>query len=275
MTNVTVNGVRLACRVAGQGAPLLLLHGFTGTGATWSRQLPGLERTHRTISVDLLGHGRSEAPADPSRYAVERQAHDLAVLLTSLDATPADVVGYSMGARIALRLVIDHPASVDRLVLESPSAGLLDGDERASRRASDERQADRLEADGIETFVDAWESQAMFSSHAKLSSADRAQIRHERLSHHPVGLANVLRGAGQGAMEPLHDRLGEIVRPSLVVAGQLDRIGCERATEVAANIPAARLESVRGAGHTPHIERPKDFGRLLATFLTSDSTKPH
>lgn len=274
MTRLAVNGVRLEVRSGGQGTPLLLLHGFTGRGASWGPHLPAFQRSHRTIVVDLLGHGRSDAPADPARYAVERQADDLAALARAVGARPADILGYSMGARIALALAVHHPAVVRRLVLESPSAGIADHAERDRRRAADEALAETIERDGVPAFVDRWEGQPMFASHATLPVAAREGLRRQRLGHTPAGLANALRGGGQGAMTPFQHRLGEVRAPTLVVVGSLDPVGSQRATVVAGGIPGARIEVVEGAGHTPHLERPAAFRRLVTVFLAGTQVPP-
>ena len=106
---------------------------------------------------------------------------------------------------------------------------------------------------------------------AARSPPDRAaRIRAERLAQRPDGLAASLRGAGQGAMEPLAERLGEIRAPTLVIAGALDAIGRARAEPVAAGDPGARLAVVDGAGHTPHARRPTRFRRLALDFLEED-----
>jgi len=267
MARLLVNGVRLEVRSAGEGRPLVLLHGFTGRGASWSGVLPSLRRGHRTIVLDLLGHGRSDAPADPARYAADCQAGDVAAILARLAAMPADVIGYSMGARIALRLAVDHPSAVDRLILESPAAGIQDPGERAARRARDELLAQALERDGIAAFVDGWEAQPVFASHAGLHPAARRRLRQQRLANWPAGLAASLRGAGQGVGPPLLDRLARVDAPTLVIAGALDEAGRERAETVAAALPDARLAIVPGAGHTPHLERPTAFRRLVDAFL--------
>ena len=274
MTRLAVNGVRLEVRSGGQGMPLLLLHGFTGRGASWGPHLRAFQRSHRTIVVDLLGHGRSDAPADPARFAVERQADDLAALVCAVGAPVADVLGYSMGARIALALALDHPAVVRRLVLESPSAGIADPAERDRRRAADEALAETIERDGVAAFVEHWEGQPLFASHATLPVAAREGLRRQRLGHMPAGLANALRGGGQGAMTPFQHRLGEVRAPTLVVVGSLDPVGRQRAAAVAGGIPGARLEVVEGAGHTPHLERPAAFRRLVSAFLAGAPAPP-
>lgn len=270
MSGIAVDGLRWEVGSRGAGSPLLLIHGFTGRGTSWGRNASAFARQRRVISVDLPGHGRSGTPSDPARMSVERTADDLAVILGRVRAIPADVIGYSLGARVALRLAIVHPRTVRRLVLESPSAGILTEPERRARCAADAALADRLERDGIEAFVDDWERQPVFASHRRLPAETAARLRSERLRNRPAGLAASLRGAGQGIMAPLHDRLGEVRAPTLVITGALDAPGRTRAAVVAAGIPGARAEVLAGAGHTPHLELPAAFRSLVLAFLEEE-----
>jgi len=270
---MNIDWVAIAARDNGdrRNPALLLLHGFTGSGSVWAGLTPGLRRRGlRTIAPDLPGHGRAGVPAEPASATVEGTADELARLLGRLDATPASVLGYSLGARIALRLAIAHPGVIDRLVLESPSAGIADPAEREARRRADEQLADELERDGLVAFIDQWERNPVFASHAKLDPRVARVQREFRLRNTAAGLALSLRLAGQGAMQPLHDRLAEIARPTLVIAGALDPAR-SRAEQVAAGIPGARLAMVKGAGHTPHLERPAAFRRLVTDFLLEDA----
>jgi 2-succinyl-6-hydroxy-2,4-cyclohexadiene-1-carboxylate synthase len=268
VSRILVRDVRYEVRVGGDGPPLLLLHGFTGRGAAWGLHLAHFRRQAMTIQVDLLGHGRSDAPADPRRHAVEQQAADLAEILRRVAGGTADVIGYSFGARVALAMAIDEPASIRRLVLVSPSAGIADPDERAARRAADEALAADIERDGIPAFVERWESLALFTTLATMPAARRRSLHALRLRNRADGLAGSLRGAGQGAMTPLHDRLGTVSAASLVVVGELDPVR-SRAESVAAGIPDARLAVVPGAGHAPHIEAPARFRAIVLPFITA------
>jgi 2-succinyl-6-hydroxy-2,4-cyclohexadiene-1-carboxylate synthase len=273
-------------RVAGRGQPALLLHGFTGSGLAWAG-LAGLGGRLRAIVPDLPGHGGTGWEADepvpgaPStgagrrpggpdprpRASVERTADDLVVLLRRLGAERAHVVGYSLGARIALRLAISHPDAVDRLVLEAPSAGIADPAARAARAAADAELARHAVGGGVEDFAARWEAQPVLAGEAALPAAARARQAAIRRGHDPLGLAASLVYAGQGAMEPLHDRLGEVRAPTLLIVGA-DDAARPRAEEVAAGIPGARLAIVAGAGHAPHLERPDRFHALVLDFLT-------
>jgi 2-succinyl-6-hydroxy-2,4-cyclohexadiene-1-carboxylate synthase len=263
--------IRWAVRDEGAGPPVLLLHGFTGTSDAWDSHGTDLVARHRILIPCLPGHGGTSAP--PEAMSVEATADALAVLLAARNAVPAHVVGYSLGARVGLRLAVAHPDVIDRLVLESPSAGLASDAERAARRAADEALAARLEADGIERFVDEWERNPVFAGAGTPDPDRAARVREMRLGNDPAGLAASLRHAGQGAMAPLFDALATIATPTLVIAGELDAIGRPRAERVAAAIPDARLAVVGGAGHTPHDERPEAFRRLVSAFLEEEPTR--
>jgi 2-succinyl-6-hydroxy-2,4-cyclohexadiene-1-carboxylate synthase len=266
MSAIVVDGLRWEVRGRGTGRPVLLLHGFTGRGSSWGAHATSLPRSFRVVVVDLPGHGRSGF-AEPSRMSVERSADDLATILLGLDATPAHVVGYSLGARIALQLAVAHPDVVDRLVLESPSAGIEADADREARRVADETLAARIEREGVADFVTAWERNPVFQTHAALHPAVVARQRAIRQANDPHGLAASLRGAGQGAMEPLFDRLRAVTAPTLVITGALDDRGRSRAERVAAGIAGARLAVIEGSGHTPHLEHPVRFRRLVLDFL--------
>ncbi len=271
MSGMLVHGLRWEVRAQGSGQPVLLLHGFMGRGASWGGHTTALARLFRTVVVDLPGHGRTGTTTDPGRVSVERTADDLAAILRREGWAPAAVLGYSLGARVALRLAVAHPGAVRRLVLESPSAGLATEGERRARRLADEARAARLERDGMEPFVDGWEREPVLASLTRLPPARAARLRAERLRNRPAGLAVSLRGAGLGSMEPLQARLGAITAPTLVVAGDLDPAGRERARSVAAGIVGARLEIIAGAGHAPHLETPGTFRSIALAFLKEDT----
>jgi 2-succinyl-6-hydroxy-2,4-cyclohexadiene-1-carboxylate synthase len=255
----------------GRGPTVLLIHGFTGRGTSWGRHATALADRFRVVTPDLPGHGRSATPTDPARAGVERCADDLATILARRAFAPARVVGYSLGARIALRMAIARPELVRALVLESPSAGFVTEQEQAARRALDEARAARLEHGGIRAFVDEWEREPVFDGQAgRLPRARRAALRARRLGNRPRGLAVSLRGAGQGSMEPLFDRLRDVRCPTLVIAGAEDPIGCRRAGAITAGIREARLEVITGAGHAPHLEAPSAFRRLVLSFLLEE-----
>ena len=264
---IAVDGVHYAVREWGAGPPLVLLHGFTGSGALWSEHAAVLGARFRVIAPDLLGHGGSDAPSDPARYAMPRALADLAALLDALDVARAAVLGYSFGGRVALAFAVEHPERVVALVLEGASPGIADPDERAARRAADEALAARLERDGLAAFVDAWMAQPLFATQAALPDEVRAAARAARLRNDPIGLAACLRGLGTGSQPSYWHRLHELPMPTLLLAGERDTKFQALARAMHESIPDATLRVVPGAGHTTHLENPAAFRRLARGFL--------
>ncbi len=266
MTLLDVNGVRLNVHVRGEGPAMLLLHGFTGSTATWTPHLTAFEG-FTAVAVDLLGHGGSDTPPTPSRYRMERCVDDLTSLLDSLEIERAAVLGYSMGGRIALQLAFQAPERLWALVLESASPGLEDIAEREERVRSDGALANEIERDGIAAFVDRWQAVALFASQDRLPATVREELRRQRLRNKPVGLANSLRGAGAGVAEPVLNRLGEIRIPTLLIAGALDQKYVALAHKMDEALPCARMHIVPEAGHTTHLEQPDAFDSAVREFL--------
>jgi 2-succinyl-6-hydroxy-2,4-cyclohexadiene-1-carboxylate synthase len=246
----------------------MLLHGFTGSAAEWYDHLPVLAAERRVIMPDLIGHGASEAPTDPARYTMERCVGDLLAVLDHLELTQVDLLGYSMGGRVALHLAAAAPERINRLVLESASPGIADDAERAARAAADDALADRIEAEGLEWFVEHWTAIPLFASQSALPEPMRLAQRERRLAQRALGLANSLRGMGAGRQVSLWERLSDIDLPALIISGELDRKYVEIGAAMAARMPQARHVVVPDAGHTVHLEQPQAFNEIVVRYLT-------
>lgn len=247
-----------------------MLHGFTGSAATWDAIRAQLDSSFEIIAIDLPGHGKSSAPAAPARYSLDRFADDLSRVLDALDVEKACLFGYSMGGRAALRFAIAHPDQVSSLILESVSSGIQDASARRQRMEADETLAALIERDGVEAFVAQWESLPMWASQSVLGDSGRARLRSQRLQNSAAGLANSLRGAGAGVDAPLLDRAGEIMVPALILTGELDIQYIEHGKRLAAAIPNARLEIIPNAGHAIHLEQPETIVREITAFARVD-----
>ena len=270
---VPVRGVSYAVRLYGTvAAPgnVVLLHGFAGSADDWRDTAESLAAAgYRVIAVDLPGHGGTDAPADPECYAPAQIVRDLGTLLSALGVGRAHWVGYSMGARLALRTAMETPSLVLSLTLESVSTGIPDDLARAERRERDELLAVDIENRGIAWFVPHWESQPIFSTQLSLSPVRREAQRTRRLLQRPEGLARALRGLGQGASPDLTDGLEAIRIPVLLVAGALDPAYEAGARRIASAIRDASIHVVPDAGHNVHLERPEEYTRALLDHLTS------
>lgn len=249
------HAARLATEVTGRGDRIVLLHGFTQTGACWGPLATELAADHEVVAVDLPGHGGS----GPIEVGIESG--------TDLVAAAGGVgtyVGYSMGGRFALRLALDRPDVVQRLVLIGASPGLADPDERIARRSADDALAAEVEAVGVEAFVRDWLALPLFAG-----IPDELRFEQERCTNTAAGLASSLRLAGTGAQEPLWERLAELSMPVLLVTGGDDAKFTAIAAAMAAAIPDAEHIVVDGAGHTVHLERPEAATSVLRDWLTS------
>jgi 2-succinyl-6-hydroxy-2,4-cyclohexadiene-1-carboxylate synthase len=267
MAFAAVNGVTLHYERNGAGGALVLLHGFTGSTEIWTPLLPTFARDFDTIAIDLLGHGASAAPPAPTRYAIDQTVADLCALLDQLGIARALWLGYSMGGRVALHVAIARPERVSALVLESSAPGIQDPAARQARLERDRALADEIEREGTAAFVARWEQLPLFASQARLPATTRAELRRQRLANNAVGLANSLRGSGQGACPPVWDRLAALTIPVLLIAGAEDAPYRLWAEEMARVLPLAETAIVEAAGHAVHLEQGEQFAELVLDFL--------
>ena len=223
--------------------------GFMQRGEAWQPVTAGLEQRY---SVNCVEFGT---------WTFEGRVEEV------LDATPhgAALVAYSMGGRLALHAALQQPDRLKALVLVGVSAGIEDRGERADRRESDESLAEWMERRSIEEVVERWERKPVFATQ---SDEVRERQRLGRLQHEPRLLAQLLRSAGQGALEPVWDRLHTLTCPVLLTAGEQDRRYSSAARRMAEQIgPHARVKLVPDAGHAPQLEQPAVFAELLREFL--------
>ena len=261
-------GLELAWSERGSGPPVLLVHGFGGSGRAWGETvLDALAGRHRVLVVDLPGHGASGDPADERRVALGPVLDDLARILQAAGVAACPWIGYSMGGRIALAAALLCPRRVTALVLESASPGLMTEAERSRRRADDDALARSILADGVDDWVEAWEASPLFAGRQRLDPDARAALLADRRANRTGSLAAWLRGLGLGSQPSFWDRLGAVGVPTLLVTGADDERYGEIARRMADVIPQARQARISGAGHTVHLERPQAWLDAVRPFL--------
>jgi 2-succinyl-6-hydroxy-2,4-cyclohexadiene-1-carboxylate synthase len=236
---------------------LVLLHGFTNTGASWEPVIRALAGQYRPLAPDIRGQGSA---ADAMPVTLADVIDDVAALVPAPERLT--LVGYSMGGRIALHVALSLGVQVDRLVLISASPGLADAGERTARREADERLAAELEQLGIEQLAQRWARTPVLDG---LAADVAARAHADRLRNTPAGLARSLRGLGTGALPPLWERLGELDLPITLITGARDTKFTAIAAEVAALLPDARQIVVPGAGHAVHLEAPEAVAEIIDT----------
>lgn len=272
MATIQVNGITLGIEQRGEQGqpPLVLLHGFTGSAASWGAYLDTFAaHGMHVIALDMLGHGQSDAPRQAQRYSIEHCRADILAVMQALSIAPQEAVllGYSMGGRIALYTALSGYFRV--LILESASAGIEQPLGREQRRQSDERLAQLIEREGVPGFVAYWEQLPLFASQRALAAEVRNMLHMQRLQNRAIGLANSLRGVGTGAQPALYEQLPTLQLPVLLLAGELDQKFVATAQRMAQLLPQAQLHIIEGAGHTIHLEQPAQFERHVLDFCKS------
>jgi 2-succinyl-6-hydroxy-2,4-cyclohexadiene-1-carboxylate synthase len=264
-----INGVHYHIEQCGEGYPLVLLHGFTGAASTWKPFCPIWGKHSKLLMVDLIGHGETESPGDMARYGIKKVAQDLKMLLDELGIEKTDMLGYSMGGRTAITFASMYPERIRKLILESTTPGLENQADRDARVEQDHKLAARIETEGLEKFIDFWESIPLFRSQLNLPEDEREQIRSQRLRNDPVGLANSLRGMGTGAQPSWWDELPNFDFETLLITGKLDEKFCIIAADMASRLLNPTHLTINDCGHAIHVEEREKFGTIVSEFLSN------
>ena len=245
---------------------VVLVHGFTGSPASFEDLLAGLHRRLprlRAFCPLLLGHGlRSGAP--PARF--EQEVDRLAEGVQEAGFSGAHLCGYSLGARLSLGLLGRHGRLFSGATLIGLHPGLTNTAERAARVDSDERWCQLLDREGVQGFLRAWQGQALFGTQRQLPAAQLARQQAIRERHTAEGLQRSLRVVGLGQMPDLRGvLLAQPLRVRLVV-GALDAKFVALAQHLA-QATGVGWESVAGAGHNLLLEAPELLARVLIRAL--------
>ncbi len=275
---VYLHGHRVNFNIAGQGPPVVLIHGVAGRAAQWDQSAQLLAQTHTVIAPDLLGHGDSAKPRGD--YSLGAHASGIRDLLVGLNVERASVVGHSLGGGIAMQFAYQFPERCQRLVLVSSGglgqdvhpllrAATLPGSEIVLPLLAHPRVVEvaslvprALGQIGLRTRPDLTE---MARGYQSLSNADARSAFIQTLR-------SVIDPTGQRVNAS--DRLYLAAKmPSLIIWGRRDRIiPVEHAEPAHEAMPGSRLELFDESGHFPHLDDPVRFARTLERFL--DETEP-
>ncbi|HEY1451066.1 MAG TPA: alpha/beta hydrolase [Solirubrobacteraceae bacterium] len=240
--NIESGGVALSVSSAGEGIPVVLLHGLTATRRYVVMGSRSLERSgHLVVAYDARGHGRSSPAPDPAAYGYQLLVQDLIAVLDELALPRAVLAGASMGAHTMLHLALTQPERVAGLVLITPSF-----DPESQRNEHDlarwDALADGLRDDGVEGFVRVYDF-------GKVPDAMRATIEtvlRQRLAahEHPLAVADALEAVPRSRPFERIEQLAELDVPTVVV-GSRDEADPGHplavAERYAATIPGAEL----------------------------------
>ena len=275
---LSLHGQRIAYLEAGQGTPLLLIHGIAEAAWAWEGVIPALARTHHVIAPDLLGHGRSAKPRGD--YSLGNQATLIRDLMISLDIERATLVGHSLGGGITMQFAYQYPERCQRMVLVA--SGGLGQDVTFVLRSLGLPGADLVAplflsntTRGVIEGAARWLGQRGL----KAGPGQRAMWRsYTSLTDPPTRDAFIAtvravvdqRGQRVSALERLY--LASSM-PTMLVWGSKDRvIPVSHAVAAHDEMPGSRLEIIDGAGHFVQLEQADEVSRLILDFMAG--TKP-
>lgn len=248
---------------------LLMLHGFMGDSRSFKHLLKDLNQVCNPVTIDLLGHGKTEKVCEPKRYREDHQIADLEEIILQIPKQPTMIYGYSMGGRLALKTASAKPGLFRGIILESTNPGILNEGERKQRKATDMERAQEIEKD-FEGFLHRWEKLPLFQS--KIDSQHEIVENYKQMqqAQDPKAMAASLRGFGTGVMEPVTAGHQEFRVPALLLAGSEDQ------KYVASNNEMKSLfidvsNHVIPAGHRVHLDNPQKFTQHITSFITQIS----
>jgi pimeloyl-ACP methyl ester carboxylesterase len=266
LQTVTVDGLRLAWREAGQGVPLVLLHGIGSSSESWEDQFDHFARDYRVVAWDAPGYGGS-GDFDREAPSAADFADALDRLLGALGIQRCHLLGHSLGALVAAAYASRHPDWILSLTLANAAAGhgTLDAATRAARL--NERLGD-LEAYGPAGMA---ERRAPRLVGPDAAPEAVARVRAVMAKVRPAGYG---RAARMLSHADIFGDLAHIGRPTLVLCGTLDRVTSEDSNRaIAKALSNARFAALPGIGHASYVEAPEMFNQVLGRFLTERATE--
>jgi 2-succinyl-6-hydroxy-2,4-cyclohexadiene-1-carboxylate synthase len=245
--------------------PVLLLHGFTRSSASWDTLIGRLPDIN-AVGIDLMGHGAAPSP-DPVRhlsvYGLDYAAEQLRSIIERLGIGKVHLAGYSLGGRTALHFASLYPELLRSLALMSVNPGIEDDVERSRRGEADAELALRIDSMGLESFVAEWSGGPLFAAQRTRDPAAWHKAHRDRMSGRSRGLQGSLLGSGQGTQLPLWAVLPRLELPVLVAAGANDGRYAEIAARMHALLPQAELRVFPDSGHDLLFEQSAQLAAAL------------
>jgi pimeloyl-ACP methyl ester carboxylesterase len=252
------------------GSPIVLIHCFTCAINWWDRMVPLLDRTHRVIAVDLLGHGGSEKPG--SGYTPENQARLVAEAMKQLGVEHATVVGHSLGGSVGVALTQQDPQLVNRLtIIDMPpdnsygDLGFIAGlaFQPVLGEALWQIKPDFSIRDGLGVaFAPGFDVPDAFVEDVK-------RMTYNAYDSSPSGIDDFLNE------ESLDERMKETGKPLMVLMGAEEQIvnDPQRALRQYRTVAGAETHLIQGAGHSPNVEQPRKTAELVLRFANDPENR--
>ncbi len=257
MPKIEIRDIHLYYETAGQGQPVLFIHGLGSSTRDWELQVPVFSQHYQVVTFDIRGHGRSDKPPGP--YSIPLFADDTAALIRALDIAPAHVIGISMGGMIAFQLAVSSPDLVKSLVIVNT------GPELAPRTFKE-----RLEISQRLLLVRLLGMRKMGEvlSERLLPKPEHEDLRRVFVERWAENDKRAYLDAMRGLVGwSVVDNLGDIRCPALLVAADQDYTPVSVKMACVKRMPNARLSVVADSRHATPVEHPDEFNEIVLGFL--------
>ena len=258
---IDVNGLKLRCRIEGDGPNLVLVHGVGSRLEAWDGVVATLDGSLRTLRLDLRGHGVSEKPG--GRFEMSDFTDDVVGLLNAFGIARCHLVGHSLGGLIAQAFALDHPDRLNRLMLLSTVAGRNE-EERTRVEARLAIVADGVPGEHFGNSVARWFTDAFRENNPDIIAAHAAANR----KNDPAAYAAAYRVLAQ---TDLADRLHKITAPTLIATGDGDIGSNPRMAQLMhEKIAGSELVIMENLRHAAMTEAPERIAALISSFLKKE-----
>ncbi len=262
--NIQIRGIRyhFEWHNSKEGLPVIVfLHGFLGSGEIFTSLIDNCTSFSNPVTIDLLGHGKTEGAELHYRFSSKEQIADISKLIQEQLPSPVFLYGYSMGARLALNIALHRPDLIQGLILESGTFGIEVETERQARQALDGTRADQI-IGNFQDFLIEWENMDLFKH--SIYNDEVATIQKKQ---NPYWMANSLLGFGTGTMPCLRDDLDKIAAPTLLFTGEYDSKFTRINQVMKKELEQAELVILPESGHRVHSNASFEIAEHLKLFI--------
>jgi pimeloyl-ACP methyl ester carboxylesterase len=258
MPRLNIGDVELYYEIAGQGEPLLFMHGLGSSSRDWQLQVEFFAERYRVVAFDARGHGQSGKPPGP--YGIPLFAQDTARLIEALDLAPVHVVGVSMGGMMALQLALDAPDLVRSMTVVNCTPEVV---------AHSWRDYVSLFQRLFVTRVLGMRKTGEFLGKRLFPRPEQEELRRMFVERWAENDKRAYLDATRGLVGwSVSERLGEIRCPTLVIAADEDYSPVEVKRAYVAQIPGAELVVIEDSRHGTPVDQPEKFNAALLEFLS-------
>ena len=260
-------GINYQCFGDPEKSAVLFFHGFLGDSRDWQQVVDLVSEHSYCITIDLPGHGNSNIP-DLLKNLWDFESFSLKIdeFLKNLLIEKINLVGYSMGGRLAQYFAINYPKRVLKLVLESSSPGIKNKKERISRLERDKVFVKRLQDEPLIEILNTWYKQSLFQGIR--NHPQYAEMVKKRSKNNPQLMAKALMAFSTGNQPYLAEKISAVGIPVLLLCGEKDSKYLKIMKELKHNNPGYKLNVMDKCGHNTHFEKPILFAEHLLEFLS-------